>query len=595
MTSYPHQFLYLGDSVGCPHEVVNGGRAAYNLTVAGLATGRFSNVLDDMGCEALAYTPMCVTNLLTREGSTFETGITPWAAYANCSVSASTAAARSGTGSMRMRSTAGGDMSASTPSGTSGMPVVEGVSYTARGWFRAATTGRQCFFYVEWYDSGGAYVTEDFSGGITSTTTGWTEDKITATAPAGAAYAAVVAWVDSTGAANEDHYIDDCGLMVAQSSLLDQLLVPGVDGNDASIGWGQWLVHDSVDPWDNGADAASEAFGLIIEEWTGIDGGHHTRSATPVGVNRGGARFGPQSSKARVMKINALLLGSSERGLAHLFRWLERELLDPGEACANRSLWFRDVCPEISVDPTNAELEVGWFRMDRVVLVEGPTWESEPAKGGGCYIRRVSFTLTAGDPCMYSAGSYVHEVDVDATGATYNAALGEAVCDAFEGTLQVFVEVTPGDVGNGAPRVTISSAAEYDGPDRLSLPNFRIFGIASPDVGTADPCVADKLGELVLAPFMATGTEIVVDFAARQVLYRDPVSGGDWMDGSRFLVPGSPGGTRRWWDFGANTGVIYIEPLYAGLKNSLSGLAETLTTNPSWTVRVESVQRIGCA
>jgi hypothetical protein len=595
VTSYPNQFLYLGDADGCPHEVVNGARAAYNIESAGVATGRFANVLENMGCDALAWQPMCVFNLLDRETSTLKSSTGDWSADTNVNLSWSTAIdGLEGVGVLRMQAPGNGDMwAAGSGTGTSGAPVVEGQEYTLVGSLRSAATSRSFELSVDWYDAVGTLISWDGTGTSASSTSGWTTISANVTAPAGAAFGRFYVSVYSA-VTSEIHYVDRCGFLVATDGL-EMPWVEGVDGNDGVIGWGQWITYDTADPWDNGAAAAAEAFGVIIEEWTGLDGGHHTRSQAATGINRGGARFGPQTNRARTMKINALLVGSSERGLNHLFRWLERELLDPGEPCANRAMWVRDVCPDVT-EATDDELEVGWYYLNRVALVEGPTWEAEPTKNAGCYIRRVSFTLVAGDPCMYSTGSDVHEVNADTTGITWDSGLTVAGCDEWDGTdVSVFAEINPGDNGNLAPRITIWSTAMYDVGDRIGLPDLRIFGLVSPEIGTATPCTAEKLGELVISPFDATGAMIVIDFASRTIMYRDPVEGSDWQDGSRFLVPGSPGAQRRWWDFGARTGVVYVEPLYEGLANSVDGSAQDTGGGGDWFVRIEAVQRVGCA
>lgn len=597
MTSYPNQFLYMADADGCPREIVNGARAAYNMEVAGLcSTGRFTNVLEDMGCAALSWAPMCVTNLLDQTQSTFEPNIDGWSASVNCSIARSTLAQRDGLGSMRLRSSAAGDMEAVTPTGTSGFPVVGGATYTVRGSFRAASVGRTCYALVYWYTSGNTYISESYSSGITSTTTGWTEDAFNATAPSNAAYGACVAVVVGTAAANEDHYIDHFGVMVTTGAPVTELWGAGDHfADEKSVAWGQWIVHDPDDPWANGGDGDSDALGMLIEEWTGLDGGHHTRSQAATGINRGGVRFGPHSHKGRVMKFNVLLLARSEQGVTHLFRWLENQLIDQASACAERSMWVRDYCPTVDAagDATEDQLRAGWYRLDRVALVEGPTWESPPIKDAeGCYLRRVSFTIVAGDPCLYGHGENVFHQQMSVGGLSWSGGSTVASCSKWTtSNVRAQATVAPGTVGVLAPRVTIRSYYEISGTVK-NLPDLRIFGIATPELGTVTPCTGDKLGELVISPYQKAGFEIVIDFASRTVKYRDPDHDTDWTDGASLLHPTGEG-LRRWWDFGSRGGTIYVEPYYDGLTNYIAGTAVAVLYG--WFVQIDMVPRVGCA
>ncbi len=592
MTSYPQQFLYLGDADGCPHEVVNGARTAYNLTTRGQGDSYgFSNILDDLGCAALAYVPICGTNLLDREQSTMEVYVDGWLNDANATFTSSTNAYREGTRSLRVVATAGASMSVRTADGISGFPVVAGVQYTARGSSRAGSAGRTFYFFLRWFDISGTFISESYSAGVTDTTTGWVEDVITSTAPPTAAYACAVGRWDGCGA-GEVHYLDRAGIMVGDGTGADMVWVPGDDGISVGVGWGQWLVDAADDPWDNGTAAAADALGIVIEEWTGIDGGQHTRATTQLGINRGGAALGVMSQRGRVMKFNVILLATSERGMNYLFRWLERELLDCGAGCTERSLWLRETCPDTG-DATYAELEVDWMRLDRVGLVEGPTWEAPPIKdAGGCYIRRASFTIVAGDPCMYGVPYAVGSgTSINAT-VSLSATLTEAACDEWTGSnRQVSAYISPSDTGLSLPQIIISSFEYSGGGDPYSLPDLRIFGVLEPAYGSIDLCSAEKVGQLVLSGLNATGAEILIDFAERRVWTRRVADGSDWQDGSMYLALSETAGFPRWFDFGALGGYVYVEPMYEGLANSLSGTADDVD---EWYVEIRQVQRVGC-
>ena len=80
-------------------------------------------------------------------------------------------------------------------------------------------------------------------------------------------------------------------------------------------------------------------------------------------------------------------------------------------------------------------------KLNQVGLIAGPQWEEEPLPSSACYLRRVNFTLAAGDPCMYGTGT---EVAQDATVANVTTCLGVAA------------------VGGGAPSVS----SDMHGDDR---------------------------------------------------------------------------------------------------------------------------------
>lgn len=597
MTSYPNQFLYMADADGCPREIVNGARAAYNMEVAGLCgSGRFTNVLEDMGCAALSWAPVCATNALDYTQSTVTPNMDGWQADTNCSISRSTLAQRDGEGSLRISSTAAGWAQAIATPGGCGFPVVGGASYTIHSSYRAAGASSTAYTWVEWYTSGCVYISSTTSAGILSVSTAWTEEVYTEAAPSTAAYGIVSTGFTAAGA-NERHYVDRVGVMLnLDPTRPEPWAVGDWFADEPSVAWAQWITHSPDDPWDNGGVGADDALGMLIEEWTGIDGAHHTRAQAATGINRGGVRFGPHSHKGRVMKFNVLLLARSEQGVTHLFRWLENQLIDQASACAERSMWVRDYCPTVDAgsDATDDQLRAGWYRLDRVALVEGPTWESPPVKDAeGCYLRRVSFTIIAGDPCLYGYGSNVFEQQMNVGGLSWSGGYTVASCSKWTtSNVQAQATVSPGTVGMLAPRITIHSYYEVDGSDPKNLPDLRIFGIATPAAGSVTPCTGDKLGELVISPYQMAGSEIVIDLAARTVKYRDPDHSVDWSDGS-VLLRSTGDGLKRWWDFGSSGGTIYVEPYYNGLTNYIAG--DAVAVLYGWFVRIDMVLRVGCA
>lgn len=91
---------------------------------------------------------------------------------------------------------------------TSGVPVVAGSDYTFSIYTMAATTARDIYINIYWYDRDGVYLSSGTASTSTNLTTGWSRaTAITATAPDGAYFAAPA--VSILGCSNgEVHYLD---------------------------------------------------------------------------------------------------------------------------------------------------------------------------------------------------------------------------------------------------------------------------------------------------------------------------------------------------------------------------------------------------
>lgn len=354
-----------------------------------------------------------------------------------------------------------------------------------------------------------------------------------------------------------------------------------------------WTTADfssTASPWYNAnIPESAEAHGFLVEEWTGLDGAHHRRASTPTGQNRGGAYYGPQSHDARVMKLNVLLHGSTERGLTYLFHWLENRLLNCCDStCGTRQMWYRQFCPP---SPATAP-EDGLVRLERLALAEGPTWEQPPLPDSACYLRRVSFTLTAGDPCGYREPAAVgYGVSVTSGVLTTNVLTS---CATFEGDArQTRADFSAAAVAYGAmaPIVYIASSSESTAGVRRGLPVLRIAGYADPN-NTGLACSAIFLGELILEGYATSGLEIMADLVQRRVLVRG-IGSTAWEDGSRLIGPALRSGAPRWWSFGGcDSGFVVVEPAFTGLEtNRVSSSSLQVST---WTTRIEAGARIGC-
>lgn len=376
--------------------------------------------------------------------------------------------------------------------------------------------------------------------------------------------------------------------------------------NGTVTSWATLSTAISAAPWYSASvPASSEALGIYIEEWTGLDGAHHTRDVTPYG--RSGASFGSQSSSHRTMAINAVLVGSTERGLNHLFRWLESTLLGCCDPCNKPSMWLREFCT------SSADLTDGVARADGVALLSGPTWESPPVEGEGCFLRRVSFTLGAESPCLFrepvagTSGTGLKSA-FSVVSPSVEAPIGKFVGSSVRQTVTM---PTP-PYGIVSPRITITSPREYQADGTLRLvPQLRVIGLVNPaGASLSNPGAMYPIGCILTGESsLRAGEELVVDVGARTAMLRDPHESLEWSNGASaiFAPPpsafafvfggfgfptfGSSGDRyKRWFGFdNCVTGVVVVEP---NLVPDSAWVTDQLVS--SWTVTIESVVRFGC-
>lgn len=362
--------------------------------------------------------------------------------------------------------------------------------------------------------------------------------------------------------------------------------------------WGPANFAISQAPWfDSGVGVSAEAYGFTITDWTGLDGAHHARNVVQSAQGRGGAYYGAQTSTGRTMKFNVLLHGATERGLMWLFRWLESELLgccSGGEG----SLWIREWCPNNSaVDP-----EEGMARLDRVALLEGPTWEAPPVEGLTCICRMVSFTIGVGDPCMYRPlGSTTTTVTAATSiGTALFGSLGAqndgdnqgyvnhyAPCNRFTGTgLDACLVLPRATFGKMSGIVTITSPAESVGGQQLKqMPTMRIVGhVNRAGVGSCNVCNNTTMSLMVLQNIYA-GDYVEVDLGRRTVRRKGTIDGDVWDDASYMIQNLAP--LRLWAAFAAcDAGAITVEPAFVDQFQ--------FAVVSSYTVTIQSQEHGGC-
>lgn len=164
-------------------------------------------------------TPMRAVRVRASYGSnlvanaSFEADTFGWSPNANTTISRTVGQASDGGASMTLTATAAGNVSAFTYRS----PVTAGQTYTAMASFRAVTAARTVRVDLDWYDSGGNYLSTSTAATVITSTSEWRTATGNVVAPAGAASAAPVVWILSAAAGGEAHRVDQVGLFAGAS------------------------------------------------------------------------------------------------------------------------------------------------------------------------------------------------------------------------------------------------------------------------------------------------------------------------------------------------------------------------------------------
>lgn len=189
---------------------------AFNAPAQPLLTGSY-----DSATARSILNAQALDNLLTLNQASLETNTTGWAAGANTTLAQSATLALDGSFSLRLSSTAAGQIGANTPAGTGGIPILPSTQYTGLASFRAGASVRSCLLQVYWYQASGAASAVrnlDTLATINDAVGSWTSYSGTRTSPSDAAFAAIVLVVLATGAGSELHYVDDISLTPGAST-----------------------------------------------------------------------------------------------------------------------------------------------------------------------------------------------------------------------------------------------------------------------------------------------------------------------------------------------------------------------------------------
>jgi len=150
-------------------------------------------------------------NRLTLNQASIETDTTGWAAGANTTIARSTAQASDGAASLRLTSSAAGEVSAVATS----VPCEAGEPIVGMASFRAAVSARSCRVDLRWLNAAGGTISTTTGSTVTSSTSGWTQATTTAVAPERAEAVQLIVAVQATGAGSEQHYADKMGVYPA--------------------------------------------------------------------------------------------------------------------------------------------------------------------------------------------------------------------------------------------------------------------------------------------------------------------------------------------------------------------------------------------
>jgi hypothetical protein len=275
---------------------------------------------------------------------------TGWYAANNCTIANSTAQALDGTHSLAITATAAGDCyPGTTPAtGVGAVAVTPGENYTMTINWRAATTSRTCRVIIQWLDSGGNGLTPYPGTNVNDTTTGWTVNTVTAVAPAGAAYATVLAYIYAP-AAGEVHYIDSVSFGLAGTTGWVALVNCSIFNSTAQAFAGTHSLALSAtavgDMWAGTPSGLSSAIpvvagqiymasiwtravtvsrtAFVFIQWTDASGSYISEVGTPfINTTTGwtqGSATGIAPSNAVYAIVLCYIVGASAAGEVHYF------------------------------------------------------------------------------------------------------------------------------------------------------------------------------------------------------------------------------------------------------------------------------------
>lgn len=263
-------------------------------------------------------------NLLGHDTATFADGLGDWTSDVEEALSYTGDVdmqwwpkGRDGIGCMRVTNT-GSDPYYQTLSGTDGVPVTAGATYSAVAWFRPAlgTTPANGFVRITWYDSSGSYISQ--ASGSGPLTSDWTAVTVTGAAPVGAAYAAVRLGAGATP--TDVHDVDTVALLAGSSTefeygsdvpvfrgLIDAIRptwkpgLPAPTGGDATVevqltDLTKFLAaYRLVSPWRD--RMTNPVYAHQPDHWWALNDDTSTSTVTDQGTNPVDGTYAPEAER----------------------------------------------------------------------------------------------------------------------------------------------------------------------------------------------------------------------------------------------------------------------------------------------------------
>jgi hypothetical protein len=248
--------------------------------------------------------------------------------------------------------------------------------------------------------------------------------------------------------------------------------------------------------------------------------------------------------------------------------------------------------------PTDGEVTVisktftasdGVVEMRGVGLMSGLQWGAPPVQQGGCFMRRVNFTMAATDPCMYGFCTDVEVsqlMDWDAcfTAANLNPDRVNCRpnCSEMDGLCRLTFDYTVDDPSAVAPIITLVAPTDASGSIPMRIRTYANGSELLPE----ELCGAPLLGELYITS-LPPYSELRYDVAARKVEFRSAATGG-YINGYAYVAPNEPG-VPRFFALGCGDFTTVIEPAdycFASAPSDTREFAE---------VTLETRSRMGCA
>lgn len=147
--------------------------------------------------------------LLLNRDSGVEQGVTTWyEPGANVTIAGDTTTFRNGSQALRLRGSAAGTMTAGQKGLTAGVPVQALATYQAQVYVRAFSQVRSVLLRINWYNSGGAFISSTDGVAINDSNVAWTQYTAEGPAPVTATFAGIQVVVAGV-ILNEDHFADD--------------------------------------------------------------------------------------------------------------------------------------------------------------------------------------------------------------------------------------------------------------------------------------------------------------------------------------------------------------------------------------------------